>query len=405
MSSFKKIEANNKQGYKWMCISNGPPDPITGKRIQVRRRGDTKKEAEALVNKAIADMEESGLSGKTLKNITFEKAAMEWLETYSKGPVKKGTVRIRKNEVATLCGYIGKVTLTSLSLKAYQNILYDLDNKGKAKSTMDGVHITANMIFKYAILNKWIKDNPCTGSVVPVKRRTVEEIENNPIEEKYLENKELEEFLQAARQHGLDYDKEIFYLLAFTGLRSGELCALKWTDVNFISKRIRVTKTLYNEKNNMREFELTPPKTKGSIREFEVDEIIMKMLKAHHKLQSKLKMSVSLFGEEYHNGDFVFCRENGYPFVQKFIQIRMSRLLKKTSIRKAATPHIFRHTHISMLAEAGVILHTIMKRVGHDDPKTTLQIYTHVTEKMQQDSTDKVNHHFSDILNKAYLQG
>ncbi len=59
----------------------------------------------------------------------------------------------------------------------------------------------------------------------------------------------------------------------------------------------------------------------------------------------------------------------------------MNRILKRTSITKKATPHIFRHTHISMLIEAGVDLPTIMARVGHDDAKTTLKIYTHVTKK------------------------
>lgn len=84
--------------------------------------------------------------------------------------------------------------------------------------------------------------------------------------------------------------------------------------------------------------------------------------------------------DEYHDGNFVFCRANGYPYVQKNINERMDRLLTYTSIKKSATPHIFRHTHISMLTEAGVDLSTIMERVGHDDAQTTLKIYTHVTK-------------------------
>ncbi|MCP3795661.1 tyrosine-type recombinase/integrase [Paenibacillus sp. CH40] len=52
-----------------------------------------------------------------------------------------------------------------------------------------------------------------------------------------------------------------------------------------------------------------------------------------------------------------------------------------------------------MLSEAGVDLKTIMKRVGHDDPETTLKIYTHVTEKMKKDANEKIRIHFADILN------
>ncbi|WP_236809623.1 tyrosine-type recombinase/integrase [Bacillus glycinifermentans] len=67
----------------------------------------------------------------------------------------------------------------------------------------------------------------------------------------------------------------------------------------------------------------------------------------------------------------------------------MERLLEKTSIMKHATPHILRHTHISMLTEAGVDLPTIMKRMGYDDIRTTMKIYTHVTEKMKEDAPKK----------------
>lgn len=83
----------------------------------------------------------------------------------------------------------------------------------------------------------------------------------------------------------------------------------------------------------------------------------------------------------------------------------MARLMKLTNIKKHATPHIFRHTHITMLIEASIAsgsqidLKTIMKRVGHDDAKTTLKIYTHVTERMMQSSSDKLKIHFQNILN------
>src|SRR5690606_29767878 len=142
---------------------------------------------------------------------------------------------------------------------------------------------------------------------------------------------------------------------------------LKWNDVDFEHNEIRITKTIYNEKNNMREYEITPPKTMGSVRTIKMEPEIMNMLKEHRKRQMKLKMKYRHQLEEYHDGNFVFARPNGYPYVQKNIRDRMKRLLKKTNIKKKATPHILRHTHISMLTEAGVDLPTIMQRVGHED--------------------------------------
>lgn len=95
-----------------------------------------------------------------------------------------------------------------------------------------------------------------------LKRKTVEEIESEPLERKYLDNLELSDFLNAVTKHGLNLDIERFYLLAFSGMRSGELCALKWSDVDFRNNTIRITKTLYNESNNMKKYELTPLRRK-----------------------------------------------------------------------------------------------------------------------------------------------
>ncbi|USK44617.1 tyrosine-type recombinase/integrase [Cytobacillus oceanisediminis] len=398
MAYFRKIPSNNKQGYKWQCVADGPPDPVTGKRQQISRRADTKKEAEKKVTAAIRKLQEDGIDEKKVRKLPFEEVAWEWLCIYAKSKVKSSTVRVREKEIKILLRYIAKVNIDKVTPRMHQKILNDLDDKGYAKTTIEGVQVTANMIFKYAIKEKMRKDNPCTGAVIPVKKLTVEDIENKTIEEEYLERDELFEFLEAVKKHGLESDLERFYLLAFSGMRSGELCALKWSDINWETNEIRITKTLYNPDNNMKKYELTPPKTPGSIRTFDMDDDIMELLRAHKKKQNKIKLASRLKYPEYHDANFIFCRENGYPFIQKNIIVRMERILKKTSIEKHATPHIFRHTHISMMAEAGIDLPTIMKRVGHDDMKTTMRVYTHVTDKMKKNAAERIKNHFSNIL-------
>lgn len=397
MASYTKVPAKNKQGYKWVCTLEGPPDPVTGKRKQIPRRGDTKKEAFDRADAVLKKLEE-GVDVKKVQKLTFEEVAWEWLKTYSKRKVKLGTIRVRKKEIKILLRYIAKVNIDKVTHRQYQNVMNDLDDKDYARTTIEGVHVTANMIMKYAIKNKMRSDNPCTGAVIPEKILTVEEIENTSIEDEFLEKNELTEFLEAVYMHGLPMDLERFYLLAFSGMRSGELCALKWTDINYETNQIRITKTLYNENNNMRQYKLVPPKTKGSIRTVDIDESVMNLLKDYMERQQKAMSENKKNNPEFHDANFVFCRDNGYPFIQKNVLIRMERLLKKTSIKKEATPHIFRHTHISMLSEAGVDLKTIMKRVGHDDPNTTLRIYTHVTEKMRMDANEKIKIYYSGIL-------
>ncbi|MCG7337190.1 tyrosine-type recombinase/integrase [Sporosarcina sp. ACRSM] len=91
------------------------------------------------------------------------------------------------------------------------------------------------------------------------------------------------------------------------------------------------------------------------------------------------------------------CRVNRYPFVPSNILKRMNRLMEKTSIKKKATSHIFRHTHISMLTEAGMDIATIMESVGHEDIETTMKVYTHVTIKMKKDASVKINNLYGHI--------
>lgn len=411
MAYFQKLPARNKKGYKWRCVIEAPPDPVTGKRKQIVRIHEDKKIALKRAEEALKKLTEYNIDEAKARKMPFEKVAWEWYEIYAKTGVKKNTLRIRKIEINIILKYFAKASIDKISSRMYQKMLNEMHEtgytvKGKdgetvykpySRTTISGVHTTANMIFKYAVQHKLRKDNPCEGAVIPKKSITVEEIENTPIEEKYMERHELEEFLKKVDEHGLYLDREWFYLLAFSGMRSGEMLALKWSDINFEQNEIRITKTLFNPRENMRMYELETPKTKGSIRTIEMDQKIMDMLKQHKIHQAKLRLQMPL-DDEYHDEDFVFCRKNGYPFVQGNVNRRMARLLKMTSIKKHLTPHSFRHTHISMLTEAGVNLPTIMKRVGHEDQETTMKIYTHVTEKMEKDALQKMNSEFGSLL-------
>ncbi|HBU81712.1 MAG TPA: site-specific integrase [Paenibacillus sp.] len=398
MASYTKIKANNKQGYKWICTLEGPTDPVTGKRKQIPRRGDTQKEAFAKAQKALDELTEHNLDSRSLSKLSFEEVAQDWLKYYSKTNVKNRTIRTRFQEIKILLKYYGKVSINKVTFKLHQDMLYDLDDKGYSSSTIKGVNVTANMIMKYAMKHKWRLDNPFLEATIPSKPLTVEEIENDPIIEKILEKDELAEFLLAVKEHGEFMDNVIFHLLAFSGMRSGELCSLKDSDFFFDTNEIRITKTIDFPKNNMRNYFLTPPKTKGSVRRVDIIQEVMDAAEAHIDLMKRQRLINKKLYDDYHNETFLFANENGYPLSPRNILMRMKKILKQTNIKKKATPHIFRHTHVSMLAEAEVDLKTIMERVGHDDAKTTLKVYTHVTKKMKKNANEKIRLHYSSII-------
>lgn len=386
------------KGKKWLAVGDGPPDPVTGKRKQIPRRGKTKKEAEQRVLKAIAALEEDGIDESVVKKMTFDKLANEWLEDYMKvSGNKDNTFRIRKTEVKMLNRKFAKLNIAKFTTRLYQKGLNELSEE-LSLNTLKGVHAAAGMIFDYAVRVQFLKDNPVKRAAIQKQRLTVEAIENNSIDEKYLENAELEDFLGAVKKYGLELDVERFFLMAFTGMRSGELCALKVNDVLFETKEIRITKTIYSDTGNRKKYILTPPKTAGSVRTIPLDDKILDLLKALIKRKNKKRLESPIDSSKYNDDNFLFCDDNGYPYLPQNIGTRMNRILTMTNITKKATPHIFRHTHISMLTEAGVDIPTIMERVGHSDMKTTMQVYTHVTKKMKENSINKVSNTFGKLL-------
>ena len=95
----------------------------------------------------------------------------------------------------------------------------------------------------------------------------------------------------------------------------------------------------------------------------------------------------------YHDEDFVFASIDedlpSYPLYIKKVENRMRRLLKIAELNPELTPHSLRHTHTSLLAEAGVSLPQIMERLGHKDEDTTKNVYLHVTKEMKKEASQK----------------
>ncbi len=133
---------------------------------------------------------------------------------------------------------------------------------------------------------------------------------------------------------------------------------------------------------------MLPPKTKTSIREVTVSAKVITELELHQARQRIFKMKKR---DVWHDENFVFTLERypGYPHYIKRIENRMSRLLRLSDLNSELTPHSLRHTHTSLLAEAGVGLEEIMERLGHADDETTRRVYLHVTKDMKKEAAHK----------------
>lgn len=375
-------------GSKWAFMVDIGIDPITGKRKQKGKGGfKSKQDAEAAAAALIHEINQGTYIEES--DHIFCEFANEWLKIYSDSKdVKPGTIRVRIHEIDKLMPYFARLKLKDITRKNYQDSLNDLKEKGYSDSTMSGINRTGRMIFRKALELELIKKDPTEFAYLKKDKKTIEQLEEEEIP-KYLEKEELALFLRTAKEQGLELDYLMFLILSYTGIRVGELVALKWKDVDFDNHIISITKTYYNPTNNTIKYELVTPKTRKSRRKIIIDEEVIDTLKEHKNLQDEI---INQLGSAYHNEGFIFAkmeRQYGFPIVIKTVQNRMARLLRIASLNKELTPHSLRHTHTSLLAEAGVSLEQIMDRLGHSDDQITKNVYLHVTQEMKKEASHK----------------
>lgn len=195
------------------------------------------------------------------------------------------------------------------------------------------------------------------------------------IEDKYLESAELSDLL-AGMQHPVW--KAVTKFLALSGLRFGEFAALKKMDVDISGRTIRVSMT-YDPNNKVE----TEAKTYDSCRDVYMQDELASAAKDLRLLMMKQKV---LNG---YDTDLYMCSADGshvkYYAYNKYLQENALRI-----VGRKITPHALRHTHVSLLAENGISIDTISRRIGHSDSEITREIYLHVTDKLKEKENEQL---------------
>lgn len=397
MASFQKYDT--KQGKKWLFKIDIGIDPLTGRRRTTTRRGfESKKKAKDAADELEYQLKR-GFSGKDDK-LTVKEMADRWMKVYAaSGNVKKKTVQTRVFTMKNIISAMGSIKIQNITYDMYQDFLIQMKEEKHFSATyIQSIHAIARMIFKLAKRRGIIYVDPTEDIVIPKYELTVEEIEE--ITQKYLETSELFEFLDAAKESRFKDAYDIFATLAYTGMRIGELIALNRKNIDRENRIIYVRETYSNVSTTLSTASFTPPKTMGSIRPitFECDVAEIFDRQDHFIKEAKLE-----FQNAFHDDGLMFPKlhftHKGHAYYENFLNVSFKEILATTTIKKKLTPHSLRHTHVSLLAEAGVDLTSIMARLGHISGKTTTKIYMHVTKTMQRSAAQK----FSDLLRKKLV--
>lgn len=241
----------------------------------------------------------------------------------------------------------------------------------KSYQTATRVRIRLKNIFEYALNYSYIDNNEVTFTSVPKPPETIEEIEQK--REKFLTMEEIKKLIDSlnSKVYNQKYG-DMVLVLALTGMRYGELVALQLKNIDFQNKKIEIAGN-FDSIHKIK----TIPKTRKSIRNIKVSEAALEAIK-----RQIIRLTERF--QPLTDDDYIFCFDvwNSPITLPTFSQI-IKKYGAIAGIEKNLSSHVFRHSHISYLAEAGLPIKSIMDRVGHANAKMTLEIYSHTTKDME----------------------
>ncbi|WP_054738941.1 tyrosine-type recombinase/integrase [Cellulosilyticum ruminicola] len=394
MASIIKRTKIDKETGKEIVLHWRAQDTINGKRVEFT--GKTKKIVET-------KLENYKLQFHTYGNILSDESytVAEWtykhLFTIKIHEISVGTFNLyvmvyNKYIKPSVLGNTPLINVTQMQVQEFLNAQSHL-----AHSTIKKSYLVLSAAFESAIRNNLIRINPAKGVVVPNKKKPKRQVE--------ILTKEQQ------RAYILATEKEPYRLLfltaLFTGLRQGELLALRWQNVNLKTGILKVCKTIrtYNEYDINGNYEkkliTKEPKTRSGIREVPLPSFLIDEL-SHIKPKGTVKDISSRY---------VFETPIGKSIPSRTIIDIHKRLCNHAKINPITTYinglehttyrginfHALRHTFTTRMIESGESIKTIQVLLSHADIQTTMNIYAHVLQDTKIASADRQNALYSEL--------
>lgn len=354
-------------------------DSLTGKRITTTRRGfKTQKEASLAEARLKLEYEEKTFNAKNSK-YTFQQIYELFLVEH-KNTVKSGTyattVRYAKLHILPKIANKRIDSFTVLDCQKLVNQWAEYFNSAKYPKGI------TQQVFDYAIKMNIITDNPMRKVKLPKRKETINEVN------KFYNTDELKHFFDCVKDYGNMKYLAFFRLLAFTGMRKGEALALNWSDIDFNKKQVHITKGVVLDENEIPIISTT--KTKKSVRTVSLDDESLAILRKWKLEQAKELMSIGINSLNKHQ--LLFTYDANKLYRPSYSNCWLEQIIKKYNLKKI-TMHGFRHSHCSLLFEMNTPIQVVQDRLGHTNIKTTMDIYTHVTEKQRDDIAENFAKH------------
>lgn len=347
-------------------------DSITGKKVKTTVTGRTKKEVKTKAQQAQSNFKTNGSTVfKKVEVTTYKELTDLWLENYQMTVKPQTLVNTRQFLRNHILPVFGDMQLDKIHIAHIQSWV----NKLAFKIVNYGVAASINKrILQYGVSMQLIPFNPAREVILPRPQKAGA----NRI--KFIDKEDLKTFLDYMEQlaptaYNYYYDSVLYKLLLATGCRYGEAVALEWSDIDFDNATINITKT-YNRIVK----QVGTPKSKAGIRIISIDNKTILMLKQYRNRQRQAFIEIgapapalvfSTTISQYPNSDArtkslrYRCKEAGIP---------------------QFTFHAFRHTHASLLLNAGIGYKELQHRLGHATLAMTMDTYSHLSKEKEKEA-------------------
>ena len=359
-------------------------DPGTGKQIQKSVYGKTQKEVRQRLQQITSSIDDGIYTEPSKMSVG------KWLEVWHAeylGGVKQATVAHYKSHIETnLKPNIGAVKLAALKphqVQALYNKLLrsETNPNGLSAKTIKNLHGVLHKAMKQAVMLGYIKVNPTDACVLPrVEKKEVSFIEEDGVKA----------LLKAIEGHRFE---KVYKVDLFTGMRQGEILGLTWDCVDFDTGILTVNKQLQKEHVKGGQYSLVSCKT-DRVRRIKPASFIMDTLRQQRAKQNEDRLRAG--GAWCNDWNLVFTNEIGGHLCAPTVYNHFKKIVEQIGLPSVRF-HDMRHTYAVISLQNGDDIKTVQANVGHATAAFTLDVYGHVSQKMQQDSADRMQGYFDGL--------
>ena len=317
------------------------------------------------------------------RSITLAKYIEHWAADVGPKKLADSTYQRDLQDVRRILPALGNYKLTDLRKEVIRDFYEEmrhsprLDGRGNlSEKSVEGLHNTLCGILSAAVDEGYLTHNPAWRCYKPKGQK-----KERPV----ADEETVKKLITAFEGQSIKYET-YFKLVLATGLRRGEACGLKWSDINWRKRTIHVQRGVV--KLSHQESITKDPKTASGDRMVYLSKEMCQLLKAWRKECEWDRAQTA--NETVNEDDYLFRQPNGKPMNPCTFTYRFKLILKANNLPLDLNVHSLRHTNASLLISQGVDVRTVASLLGHAQASTTLDIYAHAFDKNKRKAQEKL---------------